>query len=87
MAAGRSADGVLSARSRSRRVLVLILPCATRALSRRVVLSSRRFRRSLLAAQRVIGGNLGQDGLDAIGFIPTARALTRQVNENARSTC
>jgi hypothetical protein len=85
MAAGRSADGVLSARSRSRRVLVLILPCATRALSRRVVLSSRRFRRSLLAAQRVIGGNLDQDDLDAIGSISAARGVTWQVNENARA--
>jgi hypothetical protein len=38
-----------------------------------------------VAAQRVIGGDLDQDDLDAIGSISAARGVTRQVNENARS--
>src|SRR5215469_6886787 len=85
VAARRPADGVFSARSRSRRDLVLILPCATRALIGRMELSSWRCRRSLFAAERVIGGNLDQDDLDAIGSISAARAVTRQVNETARA--
>jgi hypothetical protein len=48
-------------------------------------LSSWRCRRSLLAAERVIGGNLDQDHLDAIGSISAARGVTRQVNENVRA--
>ena len=51
----------------------------------RMELSSWRCRRSLFAAVRVIGGNLDQDHLDAIGFISAARGVTRQVNETARA--
>jgi hypothetical protein len=48
-------------------------------------LSSGRCRRSLFAAERMIGGNLDLDDLDAIGSISAARGVTQQVNENARA--
>ena len=41
--------------------------------------------RSLFAVERVIGGNLDHDGLDAIGSNSAARGVTRQANENARN--
>jgi hypothetical protein len=75
MASKRAADGVLSARSHSRRDLVLILPCAIRALIGRMELSSWRCRQSLPATERVIGGNLDHDHLDAIGSISAARGV------------
>src|SRR5215472_255382 len=56
MAARRPADAVFSARSPSRRDLVLILPYATPALISRTELSSWRCRRSLFAAERVSAG-------------------------------
>ena len=62
---------------------MLILPRATPAFISHMEWSSWQYRRSPFAAENVIGGNLDQDGLDAIASISVARRVTRQIKERA----